>query len=336
MVTHSLPSLLGLALNFEGASAPTEVQLTPSGPNIVGRDGRGWKLSDAAALAAAFDPAKEPQIDIEHSSQLAAPMGIPAPAVGWIKEITVRDGALWGRVEWTAEGEATVTSRAYRYLSPVFQYDFETGEILRIVSAGLTNSPNLEMAALNAAQMETDQMDAAVLEALGLKPTANAADAVLAINKMKADVTVALNAAQMPDATKFVPKADHDLALNRIKSFETAEAASRDALIVAAVDEAVVAGKIAPASKDYHLASCRAEGGFDRFKAMIVGAPVIAPASGLDGKKPADAKADATAMNVQQQAADIATRAAAYQHEMAKQGKVIDIATAVNHVEKSK
>jgi phage I-like protein len=287
MVTHSYPQLQGLALNYEGASAPDWVQLTPVGPNIVGRDGRGWKMSDPDAVARAYDPTKEPQIDLEHSSQLAAPMGVPAPAVGWIKEITNRDGALWGRVEWTAEGEATVTSRAYRYLSPVFRFDWETNEILQIVSAGLTNSPNLEMAALNAAQQETDQMDAAVLEALGLKPNATAADAVLAINKMRTDATLALNAALIPDVTKFVPRADHDLALNRITTFETAANAAKDAAIVAAVDAAVVAGKVAPASKDYHLASCRAEGGLERFTTMIASAPVIAPASGLDGKDPA-------------------------------------------------
>lgn len=336
MVTHPYPQLQGLALNFEGTTAPEWVQLTPAGPAIVGRDGRGWKMSDPDAVARAYDPSKEPQIDIEHSSQLAAPMGVPSPAVGWIKEIANRDGALWGRVDWTAEGAATVTSRAYRYLSPVFQFDRETNEILRIVCAGLTNSPNLEMAALNAAQMEKNQMDAAVLEALGLKPSATAADAVLAINKMRTDATLALNAALIPDATKFVPRADHDLALNRITAFETAANAAKDAEIVAAVDAAVVAGKVAPASKDYHLASCRAEGGLDRFTAMIASAPVIAAPSGLDGKEPPKKDAGGVALNAQQQGADIAERALAYQHEMAGKGKTVDIATAVNHVEKSK
>ncbi len=108
MVIHPLPRLRGLALNVENGALPDWVQLTPPGPAIAGRDGRGWNLSDPAAVAAAFDPAKEPQIDLEHSSQIAAPLGMPAPAVGWIKQIDVRDNALWGRVEWTAEGKATV------------------------------------------------------------------------------------------------------------------------------------------------------------------------------------------------------------------------------------
>lgn len=281
MVTHPLPRLRGLALNVENGAVPDWVQLTPPGPAIVGRDGRGWKLSDPAAVAAAFDPAKEPQIDLEHSSQIAAPLGMPAPAVGWIKQIDVRDNALWGRVEWTAEGEATVTSRAYRYLSPVFRYDVETGEVLQIVSAGLTNSPNLEMAALNRATTETEPMDKAVLDALGLAATATAADAVLAINTLRADRATALNRAETPDPERFVPRADLQLALNRITAFETEAKARREAEITAAVDAAVADGKIAPASKDYHLAACRTEGGLERFRTMVGGAPVIAPPSRL-------------------------------------------------------
>jgi phage I-like protein len=286
MVTHPLPSLRGLALNFEGGTLPDWVQLTPAGPAIVGRDGRGWKMSDPAAVAAAYDPAKEPQIDLEHSSQIAAPMGMPAPAVGWIKQIEVRDNALWGRVEWTADGAATVTSRAYRYLSPVFKYDHQTGEILQIASAGLTNNPNLEMAALNRTTTETTDMDKAVLDALGLAATSTAADAVVAINTLKSEKAVALNRAEAPDAERFVPKADHQLALNRITAFETEEKTRRESAITAAVDAAVAAGKVAPASKDYHLAACRQDGGLERFTAMVGAAPVIAPPSALDRRTP--------------------------------------------------
>ena len=289
-----LPSLTGLALNFEGASAPDWVQLTPAGPRIMGRDGRWWLLSDAAAVAARFDATKEPQIDLEHSSQLKAPEGEAAPAVGWIKELAVREGGLWGRVEWTPDGATLVATRAYRYLSPVFSFDPATGEIGRIVSAGLTNTPNLEMAALNA-QQENQPMDGTVLQALGLPTTATAADAVVAVNTLKSEKAVALNSAQHPDPHLFVPTADHQLALNRISTFETAETARQESAIVAAADAAITAGKVAPASKDYHLASCRAEGGLERFNAFIGAAPVIAPNSALDGKKAGDTPSALTA-----------------------------------------
>lgn len=217
---------------------------------------------------------------------MQAPQGLPAPAVGWIKALEIRDGAIWGRIEWTAQGAELVGGRAYRYLSPVFRFDFTTNEISEPVSAGLTNNPNLEMAALNAAGMETETMDKTILEALGLPGAASAADAVGAIAALKSERALALNAAQHPDPEKFVPKADHQLALNRIGEFEAAEKTRAEEAALAAVDGAISAGKIAPASRDYHLATCRAEGGLERFRSFIATQPVIAGASGLDGKDP--------------------------------------------------
>ncbi len=284
MVTHAILRLTGVALNFTGAAAPDWVQLTPPGPDLRGIDGRAWKMTDAQAVAAAFDAGRKLPIDVEHSTQQLAKRGMPAPAVGWMTEITVRDGALWAHVEWNAAGVEAVTSRAYRYLSPAFHHDATTGEVVAMVSAGLTNSPNFTMAALNAASQETPPMDPAVLEALGLTPTATPAQAVLAINTLKQTREVALNAAKLPDPDRFVPRADHDLALNRITTFEADAKARSEAEIVAAVDGAVAAGKVAPASKDYHLASCRNEGGLARFQTMIASAPVLLGGAALVAK----------------------------------------------------
>jgi hypothetical protein len=131
-------------------------------------------------------------------------------------------------------------------------------------------------------------MDKAVLDALGLAATSTAADAVVAINTLKSEKAVALNRAEAPDPQRFVPQAVHQLALNRITAFETEAKARNEAAITAAVDAAVAAGKVAPASKDYHLAACRQDGGLERFTAMVGAAPVIAPPSALD-RRAADA-----------------------------------------------
>ena len=93
----------------------------------------------------------------------------------------------------------------------------------------------------------------------------------------KRDNETALNRASSPDPEKFVPRADYELATNRVSELETQVKAAQDAEIEAEVDAAVEAGKIAPASRDYHLATCRAEGGLDRFRSFIGQAPVIAP-----------------------------------------------------------
>jgi phage I-like protein len=281
-MTHSPAFLaaLPLALNSEGpAGAPDWVQLTPAGPHLPGIDGRAWTMADPEAVIAACRAIRggtiEIPVDFEHATQVKGAKGEPAPAVGWIREMEARNGAIWGRVEWTDAGRDAVASRAYRFLSPTFDFNRLTGAMRRIVSAGLTNVPNFTMPAMNRSQ-EENPMDPEVLKALGLAPDAGPAAAVSAINALKSAEATALNRAETPDPDKWVPKADYELATNRLTDLEAEAKTRAEAEIVAEVDAAVAAGKIAPASKDYHLASCRAEGGLERFRTMIAGAPVIA------------------------------------------------------------
>lgn len=282
-MTHpAICQATALALCFEGAAVPDWVQLTPAGPQLPGRDGRMWRLSAPQAVLSAFAAARaegqDIPVDFEHATHLKGEKGDPAPAVGWVTELELRDDALWGRVEWNETGRTAIASRAYRYVSPGFRFDPVTLEVSRIVSVGLTNQPNFAMPALNreAEPKETEAMDKDVLEALGLKADATPAQAVVAINALKAAEQTALNRAQTPDPEQWVPKADHQLALNRISSFEAEAKARVEAEAEAAVDAAIAAGKVAPSSKDYHLATCRTEGGLERFRAMVDAAPVIA------------------------------------------------------------
>jgi phage I-like protein len=76
-----------------------------------------------------------------------------------------------------------------------------------------------------------------------------------------------------------VPRADYDLATNRVTALEAEAQTRREAEITAAVDAAIEAGKVAPVSRDYHLATCRADGGLERFRAMVDASPVIAAKS---------------------------------------------------------
>lgn len=294
MKTGSHIALAGIALNFaEGeASAPEWVQLTPAGQTWTGVDGRTWTGANAAALVGLFKAENQPlPIDFEHASEVKAKQGEAAPAIGWIEDVEAREGAVWARVAWNAAGSEAVTSRAYRYLSPVFWFD-KSKRPVRLRSAGLTNQPNFYMAALNrAADPEEDDVSMeAICKALGLATDADEAAILGAINQRDADHQTALNAAQTPDLGKFVPRADYDAALNRATTAEASlvakSEADRDAEISAAVDAAVAERKIAPASKEYHIAACKADGGFDRFKTFVSGAPVITAASGLDDKTP--------------------------------------------------
>lgn len=288
------------ALNFEiaadGAAPPAWIELLPSGQIITGRDGRTWINDQPAIILQAFqEDGKDLPIDWEHATELKAPNGEQAPAAAWIKELQLRDGgAIWGRVEWTPKGVASIANREYRYLSPVFRYEIDSRRIFRLTSCGLTNQPNLFLNALNSAnQQEDETMNLAeLLAALGLPATATFLDALNRIGQIKAEHATAVNQAQNPALDKFVPRADYDTALNRATTAEQQLAdqkkAELDTAINAEIDAALKAGKITPATKDYHVAQCRMDGGLDRFKEFVKAAPVIGADSGLGDKNPGE------------------------------------------------
>lgn len=78
---------------------------------------------------------------------------------------------------------------------------------------------------------------------LGLAESATVDDTVAAIKQLQESEQVALNRAQTPDLTKFVPVETHNLALNRAETAEQRlqqlEAKEAEAL----VDAAIEAGK---------------------------------------------------------------------------------------------
>lgn len=291
---------LPIALNRASAGdgeVPEWIQLTPEGPHLQGMDGRVWRMEDPEIVVATcrelMRKGREIPIDFDHATHVKGARGEYAPAVGFIKEVEARDGAIWGRVEWNDAGRDALASRSYRFISPGFDFNKLTGAVRRIVSAGLTNLPNFTMPALNReGDNEETEMDAAVLQALGLKEGASAADAVVAITKLRTDAETALNRAASPDPAQFVPRADYELATNRVSELEAEVTAAREAEITAAVDAAVEAGKIAPVSREYHLAMCRTEGGFEKFQGFVgIAPPVLSDKSApkdADPKKAAE------------------------------------------------
>lgn len=128
------------------------VQLTPAG-DFAPRDGRELPVAHwhtdaqtAAATIAAFRANKTPPvIDYEHQTLLAEDNGQPAPAAGRIVDMQWREGqGLFGQIELTARARQYIADGEYRYFSPVFTYDPDTGNVLAIVMGALTNHPALD------------------------------------------------------------------------------------------------------------------------------------------------------------------------------------------------
>ena len=281
------------------SSAPPEwVMLIPAG-EFSGRDGRGpFRLNDAARVIAATEAlgltAGVP-IDYDHATDFAAPKGRPAPAAGWIRELQERNGALWGNVDWTPHGATAITSREYRYISPVFQYSPD-GAVTRLLRAGLTNNPNLYLTAisaraalLTAPHSEGDEAMDTLLqqlcEMLGLDDDASPEEALAAVRAMRDasgdddedggrdgapgdDCANDSGAGAMQagaDPARYVAVAQFQRVLgelNQMRAERSSERAER------AVDDAIKAGKLIPAQRQWAISYCQADfKGFAAFAA---------------------------------------------------------------------
>lgn len=270
---------VGLAIAMQAeAAAPEWVHLLPVGAEIIGRDGRYWKMSDPTAVIGASQSFLPLVIDYEHASEdWDIPADGGAPAAGWIEELELRENGIWGRVNWTPKGGERVANKEYRFLSPVFFFDGTTLEIIALCSVGLVHQPNLTLTALNNRGKTQEQSMKTVLAALGLTETATEAEALTAVNALKDDRQKALNAADMPSLEKFVPRAQHDEIVKALNTAQTKladqEKAANETRVAELIDGAVKAGKIAPAAKDHFAAI--ALNNFDATKAAIDAMPAV-------------------------------------------------------------
>lgn len=208
-MTHRIPDHIALCAATDlpaETGAPEWVHLIPTVRGEVATyDGRGpYLMTDIeAVIQASMSNPRGMPIDENHATDVAAPVGLPSPARGWIVELQARADGLWGRVEWTAEGAKLVADKAYRGLSPVLavsKADKKTvGAVLR---ASLVNKPNLR--GLTALQQEAN-MDLLkkLAEMLGLPPEATEDEVLSAIKAMKPEVVESYNSALAEIGTAF-------------------------------------------------------------------------------------------------------------------------------------
>ena len=298
------------------AAAPEWIELLPAGV-FYGRDGRGpFRLDDPAAVidsTTAMQMNAGLPIDYDHATDFGAPEGRPAPAAGWIRELEVRDGAVWGRVEWTARAANSIVAREYRYVSPVFQFDPRDGSVTRLLRAGLTNNPNLHLTAIAASRTATKASNARdermefpteeLRELLNLEGDATGAEVVAKVRELRAAADAAASAtsahaggrrcgsvgdgAHAHDPAHFVAIAEFERALTELNTLRAERARERAAHVV---EEMIRAGKIVPAQREWAIAYCAADArGFQAFAAKQPS--IVGENLGLGGEPPADRRA---------------------------------------------
>ncbi len=124
------------------SGAPDEFQLLPAGEIAI--DGEPPVFLDEAAAKSVVDTfegrGNDMVIDYEHQTL----KDVEAPAAGWIKRLVFKgQEGLWAAVEWTEKAKNYLTSREYRYFSPVFLITKEGRKVVRIEHVALTNYPKL-------------------------------------------------------------------------------------------------------------------------------------------------------------------------------------------------
>lgn len=183
-----------VALPDDVAGAPEWIHLVPAG-SLSTVDGRGpYRVADAAALVDASLQAADGGrlvLDENHSTDLAAPKGEPAPARGWIIALQARADGIWGKVEWTKAGAALMADKAYRHVSPVITHRAD-GLVTAILRASLVNKPNLR--GLTALHQEQPMDFLKKLAAsLGLPETATEAEILAAAARSQTALQSALD-----------------------------------------------------------------------------------------------------------------------------------------------
>ncbi|SBW01039.1 conserved hypothetical protein [uncultured Alphaproteobacteria bacterium] len=243
-------------MDFETASCTMElpsgivpewVHLIPAG-EFTGRDGRAFNIRSPKKVLAAFAAnAMDLPIDYEHQSENSQTNGKPAPAAGWIKELDARGDGIWGRVEWTAKARQMLSEREYRFLSPVLVFNRETKEVVRLASAGLTNSPNLFLRALSRQEPPIMKTDFAtkIKELLGLPADTEETSVLEALQK---------GANSLLDPARYVPVAQVQKLMGELADLK---ATAVEELAENRVAQAMRSGKLPPALEGWGIALCR-------------------------------------------------------------------------------
>lgn len=298
------------------------IQIFPAG-TWYGYDGRGpYRLSNPQTV---IDNSLRPKTDlvIDRDHKRFFDPKAEVKAAGWFKKFEIRNGEIWGYVEWVPAAKKELAEKEYRYFSPEYDVNPETREMVRITGGSLTNKPNFELDAVASAQPHRNQnpisketkMDEhikALAKKLGLPETASTEDVLkaceerfaeaAAVEQQAASLITDFKVEKLEDVAKAATelreaaaaqtgKVDPEKyvpidAHNEVASQlkELKEGITKDKA-EAVVEAAMKEGKIAPAQKDWAMdyASQNLEG----FQTYLKGTPkIVDPNSEAASGKP--------------------------------------------------
>lgn len=292
-----------VADQVEMAVLPEWIRILPRG-QVELSDSREPFEVDTAALAALVANFRSRGVDLVIDYEHQSLQGERAPAAGWIKELEARPDGLWAQVEWTRQAREYLLSKEYRYFSPVLRLDPATRRPTALMHLGLTNVPAIKRlpplvakwggeAGTAAAERTGSEVQTAGVPGqeerknmdqirawLGLGPEVTDAAVASRILEVWGELAAALNLpsdaspAQIKGALAACQAGTASLTertaeLAALKARLEAEAAAK------AVDEALQAGKVSPAQKEWALEYFRRDP--EGFTTYVDRAPKLVP-----------------------------------------------------------
>lgn len=158
-----LGGALALAAEAE-REPPAEFQLWAKGENPTDYGVHIWNERSIREVMARYKARGNPLlVDVEHLGSQIKATGEPAPTAGYAT-LEVRDGAPWLVFTWSDYGREQIRTGQRRFLSPEYDVDKDTGEILALYRVSLVADPGTHRARMLATAMHEERpMDLAVI-----------------------------------------------------------------------------------------------------------------------------------------------------------------------------
>lgn len=236
-----------------------------------------------------------------------------APAAGWIADVVVEGGWVYGIVsDWTPKAALAVVEKAYRFVSAVFRYDSE-GRVRYYHSFGLVNRPGthyqrqiglsaedieLETSPPEEKEEEMDERLKALLTALGLAEDATQEQITATLSELQGQAALGQHAAEVAGLESAANTAENrgrliSLASAKDSVAEVASLASQleslqstrvDTLIAQALSD----GKITPPNVDFWRKQANRD--YAGTQAALAAQPRLVPLESLATKVADDKK----------------------------------------------
>jgi phage I-like protein len=276
-----------LTLAADAKAPPTEFRLFKAGKNPTLKGDVTYSARSQKACAEfAATLGRALVIDYEHASLTAAESRSPkdaGEAAGFFTVDARADGLYATQVEWVGDGAEKLTSKKFRYFSPVVLLDPKTREALGVVNAALTNNPatNGQQYLVASATTDTEPRPMKLLAAI-LKLSADATEDTVAaaVEKVRDERELLLTAtgkASVAEASGVIAswKAGSEKAEKLSAQLVELEAGNKRTLVASLIKDGTDAGKVAPAQVE--LLTKMGLRDVEELKAFIAAAPKVLP-----------------------------------------------------------